>query len=220
MNVDDINFITEIGYEPIASNYGYLIDKVPQEIITELKKPIDELQNDFSLGKKYNYQLAGEIKHEYELDIPPQTKEYIKYLSQVFENESRYMECNFDVETSLEFSKLWVNFQKKHEYNPPHFHNGVYSFVIWYQIPYTFEEEKKYSFKHDLQGGSTNGIFQFLVPTPFNSRQNIAVRNLYMDKSKEGYVAIFPSNLYHCVHPFYSSDEYRITIAGNIQLHK
>ena len=209
----------KIGYRPISPSYGYLIDKVPQEIITELKKPINELQNDFSLGKKYNQSLVGEIKHEYKLDIPPQTKEYIKHLSQVFETESGYMRNNFDIENSLKFSELWVNFQKKYEYNPCHIHIGIYSFVIWYQIPYTFEDEKKYSFKNDLQG-SKNGVFQFLFPSPFSHKHNTVTEDLNIDKSKEGYLAIFPSNLHHCVYPFYSSDEYRITIAGNIQIHK
>ena len=39
---------------------------------------------------------------------------------------------------------------------------------------------------------------------------------LDVDKSKEGYFVIFPSNLNHQVFPFYSSDDYRITVAGNI----
>jgi hypothetical protein len=38
----------------------------------------------------------------------------------------------------------WVNFQEKYEYNPIHLHDGVFSYVIWYQIPFYKEDEIKY----------------------------------------------------------------------------
>ena len=37
--------------------------------------------------------------------------------------------------------KLWVNFQKQHEFNPPHNHAGVFSFVIWVKIPTDWREQ-------------------------------------------------------------------------------
>ena len=40
---------------------------------------------------------------------------------------------NADVELYLH--DLWVNYQYKHEFNPYHFHGGMYSFVIWMKIP-------------------------------------------------------------------------------------
>ena len=38
---------------------------------------------------------------------------------------------------------MWVNYQKQTEFNPTHFHKGVYSFVIWMQIPTEYDEQKK-----------------------------------------------------------------------------
>ena len=32
-------------------------------------------------------------------------------------------------------------FSKKYEYNPPHVHHGVLSYVIWHNIPYNDESE-------------------------------------------------------------------------------
>lgn len=201
------------GYHLLGLNYGYCIDKVPQIVLDELKVQINNLQSDFSKGEKYNDTLVGEIEHEYGISPQFQTKQYIKDLAQRFENESQYMSSNYNSIPSLNFNDLWVNFQKKHEYNPIHNHSGIYSFVIWYQIPYTFENELKYHYgKNDCM----HGTFAFVSPTPTHNRHNIMSNVLNIDKTSEGLIAIFPSTLTHTVYPFYSSDEYRITIAGNI----
>ena len=31
--------------------------------------------------------------------------------------------------------EMWVNYQKQHEFNPLHYHSGIYSFVVWMKIP-------------------------------------------------------------------------------------
>ena len=36
---------------------------------------------------------------------------------------------------------VWVNFQKKYEFNPLHDHTGIISFVIWIDVPYTKDLE-------------------------------------------------------------------------------
>jgi hypothetical protein len=203
----------KLGYYSLAPNYGYLVDKAPQNVLEELGQQINTLQSNFSKGEKYNDNLAGEIEHEYQLSPPYETKQYIKDLTQRFESESQYMSSNYNPIPTLKFDDLWINFQKKHEYNPIHSHSGIYSFVIWYQIPFTFENEAKYSYTTNRD--SLNGEFVFLNPVSSN---NINIRPLGIDKSKEGYVAIFPSSLNHLVYPFYSSDEYRITVAGNVMV--
>lgn len=203
----------ELGYYPIRENYGYGIDKAPQNVLEELGQQINNLQSDFSKGIKYNDNLAGEIQHEYKIPPQFQTKQYIKDLAQRFENESQYMVSNYNPIPTLKLDDLWVNLQKKHEYNPTHQHNGVYSFVIWYKIPFTFEDEQKYNYTTNRN--SLHGEFIFINPINVTTIDTIG---LGIDKSKEGYVAIFPSSLNHAVYPFYSSDEYRITVAGNINI--
>jgi hypothetical protein len=37
-----------------------------------------------------------------------------------------------------------------------------------------------------------------------------------VDKTFEGKMLFFPATLSHSVNPFYTSDDYRISIAGNI----
>jgi len=207
----------DLGYYSLGRNYGYYLDKAPQNVLNELKQQVDNLQSNFDKGKKYNYSLAGEIKHEYQIKPQSQTKQYIKDLSQQFENESQYMTSHYSPLPTLKFNNLWVNFQQKYEYNPIHNHLGAYSFVIWYQIPFTFEDEKKYSYNQQKHNNrSYPGQFSFIYPCLY-PKVGVSICPLNIDKSKEGYVAIFPSNLDHTVHPFYSSNEYRITIAGNIE---
>ena len=202
----------KLGYTEISPNYSWYIEKAPQNVLNELKIQIDKLQFNFSKGEKANNDLKGEIEHEYRIFPLYQTKQYIKDLSQLFENESQYMVSNYNPLPTLKCDDIWVNFQKKHEYNPMHNHSGIYSFVIWYQVPYTFENELKY---HHSSQNCSHGEFQFILP-PFNKNTTVYSEPIPIDKSKEGYVVIFPSQLPHLVYPFYSSDEYRITVAGNI----
>lgn len=54
---------------------------------------------------------------------------YQKYVLKPYEKRPEYV-----------ISALWVNYQKQHEFNPPHDHDGKLSFVAYLQIP---EELKK-----------------------------------------------------------------------------
>ena len=38
-----------------------------------------------------------------------------------------------------------------------------------------------------------------------------------VDKSFEGKMIMFPASQYHAVYPFYTSDEERITVSGNLK---
>ena len=39
-----------------------------------------------------------------------------------------------------------------------------------------------------------------------------------IDSTWEGHIIMFPANLQHCVYPFYTSDDTRISFSGNILL--
>ena len=97
-----------------------------------------------------------------------------------------------------------------------HDHTGVISWVIWYQIPYTLKEQLKFSVKAD----SLNGCFSFLYSLNENIFNHPKIHHhvLSSDNKIEGHMAIFPSSLDHIVYPFYGTDEYRITISGNINM--
>ena len=108
---------------------------------------------------------------------------------------------------------MWVNFQKKHEFNPVHKHSGVYSFVIWMQIPYTHEEQAEVPIVKNSNNAFA-GCFEFYY-TDMMGR--VGVESLVSDSSTEGTMLMFPSELKHGVNPFYETDKERITISGNIR---
>ena len=114
----------------------------------------------------------------------------------------------------------WVTYQKKNEFFPLHNHMGVYSFVVWMKIPYSYRDQSNISKFSDKVAGispsnnkTKGGCFQF-------NYQNILGECLNweynLDKTWEGHMLLFPSKLQHAVYPFYNSDEDRISVAGNI----
>ena len=201
-----------VGYNHLGINYGYLLEKVPQNVLDELKSPIDNLLNNFNSGNKHNWNLAGEIQHEYKITPTPQLATHVEKLCRELDNKSLYIANNFPKISNLSFDNVWVNFQKKYEYNPYHYHEGVFSFVIWYQIPYTLEEQEQYA--HN--GNYKRGDFLFHFPTFRKGKVVLATKPMHADKFKEGYMVLFPTSLNHAVYPFYSNDGTRISIAGNI----
>ena len=58
-----------------------------------------------------------------------------------------------------------------------------------------------------------NSLFEFIF-IDFLGR--LASSRIDVDKSYEGTLIMFPSALNHTVHPFYTSDDYRISISGNL----
>ena len=219
--------ILEPGYFPILSEgLGYYLDNVPINVLNELKLQIDNLKHDFNLGEKYNDRLAGEIEHEYGLQVKPILKNYIKDLTYRFEEHCGWMDSNWAEELAnrgpylpqtptLNLSQLWVNFQKKHEYNPMHNHSGLFSFVLWYKVPYLIsDEQSQYGYKSDKEAVK-HGQFCFTYTHPISG---VMQQCIPIDKNSDGMIAIFPSKLNHCVYPFYTSDEYRISVSGNVLL--
>ena len=57
--------------------------------------------------------------------------------------------------------------------------------------------------------------FEFLSPSN-NHRGGVALDTLDVDKSFEGKVMFFRSDQMHTVYPFYTTDDYRITVSGNL----
>ena len=109
---------------------------------------------------------------------------------------------------------MWVNYQKQTEFNPTHYHKGIYSFVIWMKIPTEFNIQKENPISKNT---NTDVISNFC----FEYRDMIGEYRKYvykMSKEMEGKMLFFPSNLTHAVYPFYNCSENRISISGNIGL--
>ena len=107
---------------------------------------------------------------------------------------------------------FWVNFQKKHEFNPMHDHGGLYSFVIWMKIPTKSKEQHNLDFLKGMEGACASN-FEF---TYNDTIGGIASYPYFMDPELEGRMLFFPAQMKHAVHPFYECDEDRISISGNL----
>lgn len=218
---ENIKMYTEppFGYNSLENpNYGFLLEKVPLGILNEIDKGINNIKNNLSSITKYNDQLAGEIEHEYTFPITPPLSQYVYDICNRFEQSSQYINNFFPkIFFKLDIEDIWINFQRKNEYNPMHIHSGLFSFVIWHKVPYLMKNEKNYGYKSDPDRNN-NGMFNFIhyVPPQYHNLSDIGCCPLPVDQTWEGIIAVFPSTLNHMVYPFYTSDDYRITISGNI----
>lgn len=207
-----------MNFTHLTEDSGFLLTKLSEEELSILKYEIDTIQNDFDSYEKINDTLVGNIEHEYELINSKKLFESVmlKYVD-IFENQCGHLSKKLSFITNprpLKLEKLWVNFQKKYEFNPPHNHNGLLSFVIWIKIPYKRKDEDSLAnTKNSISPCS--GSFSFLHTTKLGK---VTTTIINLDKDIEGYMCLFPSELMHEVYPFYTSDEYRISVSGNIYL--
>ena len=108
----------------------------------------------------------------------------------------------------------WVNYQRENEFNPVHFHGGVYSFVIWLKIPTSYKEQRKLSFANKSNNPViSNFVFEYLN-TLGDTRHHI----YEMSPNSEGKMLFFPAKLNHMVYPFFNCNEERISVSGNITI--
>jgi len=210
-----------INYEPLYT-LGYVICNVPSDILTSINQEVQGLiKTNFIDALPYNQNLAGAIENEFlllnckdilnkffNLVIP----EYWKLQGNNKESNITYNICN----TKANSPDIWVNFQKKYEFNPLHDHGGKLSFVLYLSIPYDLEIEASLPHVKNSMMQSLPS-FQFAYPqVPGQTGSPINLHILHIDKSWEGKMIIFPSWLQHMVTPFYTSDDFRISVSGNL----
>lgn len=206
------------GVETIAlQNYGIIKGRVSNDILTLLKQEIFEIKNDFKKGIPHNKDLAGHITKEFLLPKSYDIIEPIAVdLALQYHEKYNYKDANLNIldnkSYKFQLESLWVNFQQKYEFNPIHRHAGMYSFVIWVEVPYFL------NFEHSIGPGKLSsknraGMFEF---TYTDILGQIRGEYIAVDKTYEGDIVLFPAALHHMVHPFYSSEKYRISVAGNI----
>ena len=195
--------------EPLL-NYGVVQTYLPDEILEVLKAEAKEIQDSFDTANPYNKKLAGNIEKEFTLEKSGSAlKPFILDMATFYTENFKLFNTWKPV-----FQKPWINFMKKHEFNPIHFHvplKGL-SYVIWVQIPYDPAEEK--ALPHSVNANQPmSSNFQFVYNTVLG---DIRTMSYAPDRNWSGFVLMFPARLNHLVYPFYTSDDYRISISGNI----
>jgi len=185
---------------------------LPKEVFDRIKKFVNHKvipHNKFLVGF-----------HEQAFDLSQFIPEIHEYIGDLIQNSEFCKKIYFDFIERLPqdsqsnfvfLDELWCNWMKKGEYNPPHSHFGILSFVIFVQIP--FDLEKEYALPAAAMAKNpSNGNFNFIY---FNGTKVDAL-NIGVGKSYEGKMFIFPSTQMHSVNPFYTSDGFRITVSGNV----
>ena len=199
--------------------------KLPQQMIDYLWERIDIVKKKQNCFKK---SLAGNISHSCKLD-DPQNLVIENLFDKLYNPDSnpkmfKFIDeevANIYKRTGLKDARLdpyletiWVNFQKKGEFQPIHNHTGVFSFVIWMDIPYHSKDEAKLPSAKSSSDAKPGGNFSFV--TSGDTNRTVGDQIIKLSPEKNGYCCFFPSDLSHQVYPFYTSDKDRISISGNI----
>lgn len=189
-------------------NPGVITTRIPVRVFAELTQDLQKCVD--NNPPKYNDGLAGHLEAEFGYTIKDSFKECVDHMCNEYKNR-------FDFYVGHEHvvdSNSWVNFQKKHEYNPLHYHYDDLSWVLWVSIPYDLEDEL--SVPSIKEANSKCGSkFQFV----YNKLDSgIYTHEINIDKTYEGVLMMFPSYLKHQVYSFQTSDEHRISISGNIRI--
>jgi len=184
------------------SNLNFIAEKIPQDIYYSLlnytrKRRLDEVWN-------MNSRLAGALDQqsslsEWKYECPKLEEYLLDRVNGIW--DWVYTTCPWefnktkDITRFIKLHNLWVNYQKKNQYNPIHVHSGVVSFVIFVDIPYGPEERNNFY---------SDGAFQ------------LEKEVLPVDSSWNGTLLMFPSTTNHAVYPFRSTEKERTTVSGNI----
>jgi hypothetical protein len=202
--------------EPTLSqfqNIGVIQAQLTTEELAPIWQEVNEIKANFSKAEPYNHSLVGNLENEYALH---KCKNYIAQLLMPMittyeQNSNLEFFSTVKHDTAIILDSVWVNFQKKYEFNPVHNHTGVFSFVLWLDIPYDIKDENN----SDPAKNSSEpcaGNFSFFYT---NSLGHITPFNIPCSKELNGTLLIFPAKMMHCVYPFYTSDDYRISVSGN-----
>ena len=147
------------------------------------------------LDKEVYFRDKDKFKNFFEPSFSLYNYAYGNWKKHATKNPSKYF-----------LEKLWCNFQRPGDFNPPHSHGGALSFVIYLKIPEELKDENK-AFKGKSAG--PGGI------TFISGDGDSYAINSHSCFPEERDMFIFPAWVKHWVYP-YRSDCTRITVSGNV----
>ena len=200
------------------SSYGWLEGELDKEHVEFLWEQIKNHPN-----KDHKGRLIGNVSKSYALEDKDNyfQNKVLRHLAvayyQMSGNKHPMRNYHETLENySLDLSTFWFNRQKQGEFNPYHDHGGVYSFVIWLKIPYDHKEQAKLpQFKGTKLSDVKAGCFEFEY---FDIFGRVSQYTFELNPTFENKILFFPSMFRHCVYPFYSTDETRVSVSGNLWL--
>ena len=210
-----------LGDTQVQANFitspGFLHCKLPKNCINELKTTLNKMYSGEIEMVDNRPQGERHLTKETKMPIGPLMKKFTEDLAykydEVFKGGDNLFADYFFVDDLdkivYDTKAMWVNHSYKYDFNPVHRHEGMFAFVIWVKIPYDIEEELK---RHQGNASQTSCFAIHYT----NSCGRLITKILEIDKSFEWNIILFDAFLPHSVLPFYTSDDVRISIAGDI----
>jgi len=194
-------------------NVGLTNGKIPPNIYQALNKEIVDIHTDDSNTMRMNRSLAGQITKEYQITKSlPLLNPYLEKMGREYQKNWDYYPKENPTK-NLKVESVWVNMQKKLEVNPLHNHDGTLSFVAWLHVPFKLEDERNMENCKNSRTVELASTFQFVYTTALGTIANCP---MFVESGWEAKIIMFPAKLLHMVYPFQTSDDYRISIAGNL----
>ena len=194
-------------------NVGFTQGYIPLNIYQNLNKEIIDIDNNDRDSVKMNNYLAGQITKEYQITKSRELLDpFLEEMGGAFQKEWDYYPKE-NPNKDLKVESVWVNMQKKLEVNPLHNHDGTLSFVAWLHVPFKLKDERNMPNCKMSRTKELTSTFQFVYSTSLGTIANCP---LFVESGWEGRIVMFPSSLLHIVYPFQTSEDYRISIAGNL----
>jgi uncharacterized protein (TIGR02466 family) len=156
--------------------------------------------------KDHRKELAGLLRHEYELDVNPIFNILKPYFFSYVKAFTEYSQMPLG--DKIELKSCWVNYMTKFESNPIHTHDEDLSFVIFTEIPKNLNKEIEETLSQSKPGSLT-----FLISLTKDKK----FINGHSFIPEIGDFFIFPAKLHHYVNHFKSKGE-RISISGNLSI--
>jgi len=224
-----IDFETNVAFkttkegDKLLSPFGPTIFQ--SHVDTNFTKELIEEGRKLTMANDFNHNLAGNLKYgrsfeyndDYILKVEPYLKTYVeRYLNGLIDAYGniyqKFIEKMLNVQHNrrqlrqgnLRLDTLWINFSQKNDFNPPHNHTGVLSFVIFCKVPQEIFEVTADS-NHQQPG---NLVFQY------GEKICNYMGCEFPIKPYDDLMFIFPSELKHYV-PSYWIDAERISVSGN-----
>ena len=202
-------------------NVGLTNGKIPSDIYQSLNREIVDIHTASETGTldkngilQMNHSLAGQITKEYQITKSRQLLDpYLEEMGRAYQKEWNYYPKENPNNNKLTVESVWVNMQKKLEVNPLHNHDGTLSFVAWLYVPFKLEDERNMPNCKNSRTVELASTFQFVYTTALGTIANCP---MFVESGWEAKIVMFPAKLLHMVYPFQTSDDYRISIAGNL----
>ena len=190
----------------IFENIGYYKTKIDNNLLKQLK---DEASTAHLNNEKMISGLTGPgVPKHYYLKNNEVFREYIKKCANEYITNNSLILTNIKKKCKIGLTRPWINIQSKNQFIPNHNHSGLLGYVIWVTIPYNIDKE----IDETAKGGHAS-CFEI----SYQNTLGYSVQKLFkISKDDEGTLMMFPSSLTHCVYPFYTSDDNRISVSGNL----